>query len=174
LVEDTPIQFDIRYRPSITIPASNFVIRLKMVGFMSFIDCRRPTEQELDKCFRIEMTVDTFWKPYSVHCVDQEARAKASKQRASISWLSKGTEITGTIYDDVRTPGVAELHDRSRVVRDVEDEEKNDLADGLIAGVQVPHKDYGGNSVQRWNDTATFPESKRDAARHATVITSEA
>jgi hypothetical protein len=43
------------------------------------------------------------------------------------------TEMTGIIFSDVRTLCVAEQPDRSRVVRDVEDEEKDGLADRLVA-----------------------------------------
>jgi hypothetical protein len=64
VVKDTPKCYDHSSSFSIIIPNTDIELPLLMRGVISYIDTRRPTEEELLKCERYELTSAAPWDPH--------------------------------------------------------------------------------------------------------------
>jgi hypothetical protein len=64
IVNDTPSCYDRSSSFSIVLPDSDIEMPLLMRGVISYIETRKPTEEELLKCERYELTSATPWDPY--------------------------------------------------------------------------------------------------------------
>ena len=63
IVNDTPSCYDHSSSFSIVLPDSDIEMPLLMRGVISYIETRKPTEEELLKCERYELTSATPWDP---------------------------------------------------------------------------------------------------------------
>jgi hypothetical protein len=84
IVNDVPKSYDATSSHSIIIPDGQIELPLKMRGVISYLETRKPTEEELLKCPRYEMTAAASWDPYKVdgdnsswghHRFDREAQS---------------------------------------------------------------------------------------------------
>lgn len=66
VVNDTPKVYDRSSSFSILLPDSDIELPLLMRGVISYIDTRKPTEDELRTCERYEVTSASPWDPYAV------------------------------------------------------------------------------------------------------------
>jgi hypothetical protein len=71
IVNDTPTIFDPKSSHSIIIPGE-LELPLKMRGVLSYLETRKPSEQELLTCDRYELTSSACWDPYSLQLEEVE------------------------------------------------------------------------------------------------------
>ncbi|EEC42806.1 predicted protein [Phaeodactylum tricornutum CCAP 1055/1] len=64
-VDDAPRQYVANSKHSLYVPDSQLRIPLQLRGIFSFLESRKPTQQELDECEHIILTSDVPWEPCS-------------------------------------------------------------------------------------------------------------
>ena len=92
---DTPQQFDADSPHDISFPDSNLRIPLEMEGVVSYFTSRRPTDDEIATCARLEMTSAAAWDPRSPHFRQTETQLR-ERGDSSISMVSTTMQLSGT------------------------------------------------------------------------------
>ena len=73
VVDDVPKQFTKgRSLHGIYVPEKNLTIPFSLRGMMSYIPVRLPSEEEMERCQRIQMTSEEDWRPYSSSWAENE------------------------------------------------------------------------------------------------------
>jgi len=74
VVNDVPKQFDGTSLHAIMDPKSETKLPLLLSGVISYLETRKPTDEELEECMHIELTSPTPWEPYDEGFEKAEAR----------------------------------------------------------------------------------------------------
>jgi hypothetical protein len=94
---DTPQQFDADSPHNISFPDSKQRIPLEMEGVVSYFTSRRPTDDEIANCTRLEMTSEAAWDPKSPHFNQTEKQLREQGDyKASMVSTTMQLSRTGT------------------------------------------------------------------------------
>ena len=127
-MEDCPKQFNKNSGHSIR-TSCGLDIKLKLNGVISYISMRKPTDEELMNCVRVEMTEDCHWDPYS-------RGFKASESTCNVSGIS---EISKNLEEKLAHVENFELRRRVYAVNKYEVE----TLVSEVSKIQVYDNDYG-------------------------------
>ncbi|KAI2498496.1 Reverse transcriptase (RNA-dependent DNA polymerase) [Fragilaria crotonensis] len=141
---DTPQQFDADSPHDISFPDSKLRIPLEMEGVVSYFTSRRPTDDEIANCTRLEMTSDAAWDPRSPHFRQAETQLR-ERSDFNVSMVSTTMQLSGT-----GTRG--NLHEVMRLMTPREILAVASADDGLLAErleemVQVSGGDLRGDGI---------------------------
>lgn len=153
-VEDVPRQFDPSSSHSIYDPASNITIPLYIEGVASGFASRKPTLDEYEMYDHIELTSPTAWEPSSGELAEKEEKVVSSVNVARAQAVSASGH-TRNINRMVCSVNAVESTTRSHV-----NDDGDDLADRLIAAVNVSSQDYDGSGLSGRQDETLFPMDK--------------
>ena len=154
-VEDVPRQFDPSSSHSIYDPASNITIPLYIEGVASGFASRKPTLDEYEMYDHIELTSPTAWEPSSGELAEKEEKVVSSVNVARAQAVSASGH-TRNINRMVCSVNAIESTTRSHV-----NDDGDDLADRLIAAVNVSSQDYDGSGLSGRQDETLFPMDKK-------------
>jgi hypothetical protein len=161
-VDDAPRQYVAGSQHSLYVPDSNLRIPLQLRGIFSFLESRKPTQQEMDECEHIVLTSDAPWEPCSVEFANREQEAVRSDRRVSL--VDSGGNSTGQVHyiaypSDTRTVAAAQrVLETFRSLTEIEFCETK-LVDRLIACVNVASDDHCGDGLDGRADPDVYPDS---------------
>jgi hypothetical protein len=92
---DTPQQFDADSPHDISFPDSKLRIPREMEGVVSYFTSRRPTDDEIANCTRLEMTSEAVWDPRSPHFGQTETQLR-ERGDSKVSMVSTTMQLSGT------------------------------------------------------------------------------
>jgi hypothetical protein len=101
---DTPQQSDTDSPHDISFPDSKLRIPLEMEGVTSYFTSRRPTDDEITNCTRLEMTSETAWDPRSPNFCQTETQLR-ERGDSKVSMVSttrmqlSGTGTQGNLHE---------------------------------------------------------------------------
>ncbi|EEC42677.1 predicted protein [Phaeodactylum tricornutum CCAP 1055/1] len=162
-VDNAPRQYVANSKHSLYVPDSQLRIPLQLRGIFSFLESRKPTQQELDECEHIILTSDVPWEPCSADFARREE--EAAKRDRSVSLVDTTGLSTGHAILSAHPYGIRTVAASQRILEtfcsltEVELCETN-LADRLIACVNVASDDYCGDGLDGRADLDVYPDSE--------------
>ncbi len=176
-VHDTPQQYDRNSTHSVMIPGTSpTTLPLRMRGVISYLDTRKPTQQERDTCVWLELTADVPWEPYSEEFADREEKATSSRSIAAAeSWHldpDDGDARVGEQYIE-RTIAAAQRIEHSGKLLEVSSADDQTLCDRLIACVNVHPRDSHGDGLYMAEEDDTLYPHSRETRAVAAILTKD-
>jgi hypothetical protein len=174
-VDDVPKIYNRFSSHSISIPRADkeeYEIPLRLKGVISYFRSRRPTEEELSVCERLELTSALPWEPYDQSFEDREEAMEVELEENPVQRRVNEVIVT-TVDEDGET--LAEENDTVMKSDDKFDNdadrrcgimprsadwfEAEELADRLIAAIQIAADDVDGDGRMGYKDEEVYPLS---------------
>ena len=156
IVNDVPRWSDPQSSHSLYFPEHDLHVPLRVDGVISYLPTRKPTQEELDTCTRIELTGDATWDPYSPDFAAREEEL-ADVPTKTVSAFSTSDE--------------ARIDNAQRVLEALsvspESWDTPDIPERLVSCVNVPSDDFEGDGLSGYGDAKVFPDEYRQAASMA-------
>lgn len=93
-IRDTPQQLDADLSHDVSFPDNKLRIPLEMEGVVSYFTTRKPTDDELARCARLQMTSDMSWDPRSTHFGQTEQQLRQQPDH-EVSMITTTMQLFG-------------------------------------------------------------------------------
>jgi hypothetical protein len=158
VVNDVPKQFDETSLHAIMDPKTETKLPLLLSGVISYVETRKPTDEELEECMHIVLTSPTPWEPYDDGFEKAEARivdAVVTTDKDPPEMIDEDREFGERLIasvrvaaDDLEGDGLSGMLDPDLYT--VTGDNQRVMGDVVLAGDANAHQGSTGAQVAHW------------------------